>query len=207
MISKGQLKLVLETFRERLFTEIFLDRSTVPKTLIFARDDNHAEEIVTMVRIVFGRGNDFATKITYASRKGGDNPDTLIQAFRNSLELRIAVTVDMIATGTDVRPLECVFFLRPVRSATYFEQMKGRGAHHRRRRVPGGHPDAEVKDRFVIVDAVGVTEADLDEAVPLQRHSERQISLRDLLKKAGTLTADPDEVATPPPGWPGWSSS
>ncbi len=103
----------------------------------------------------------------------------------------------MIATGTDVTPLECVFFLRPVRSATYFEQMKGRGA----RTIDPAEfqavtPDAEVKDRFVIVDAVGVTEADLDEAVPLQRHSERQISLRDLLRKAGTLTATPDEVAT-----------
>ncbi|WP_199489156.1 DEAD/DEAH box helicase family protein [Micromonospora craniellae] len=197
VISKGQLKLVLETFRDRLFTEIFPGRTTVPKTLIFARDDNHAEEIVTMVRAVFGRGNDFATKITYASRRDGDNPDTLIQAFRNSPELRIAVTVDMIATGTDVRPLECVFFLRPVRSATYFEQMKGRGA----RTIDAAEfqavtPDAEVKDRFVIVDAVGVTDAELDEAVPLHRHSEQQISLRDLLRKAGTLTADPDEVAT-----------
>ncbi|MEH1099347.1 DEAD/DEAH box helicase family protein [Micromonospora sp. CPCC 205561] len=196
VISKGQLRLVLETFRDRL-NEIFPGRRTVPKTLIFACDDNHAEEIVTMVRVVFGRGNDFATKITYASRRGGDNPDTLIQAFRNSPELRIAVTVDMIATGTDIRPLECVFFLRPVRSATYFEQMKGRGA---RTIDPADFqavtPDAEVKDRFVIVDAVGVTEADLDEAVPLQRHTERQISLRDLLRKAGTLTANPDEVAT-----------
>ncbi|WP_433343449.1 DEAD/DEAH box helicase family protein [Micromonospora sp. CA-111912] len=197
VISKGQLKLVLDTFRERLFAEIFPGRSTVPKTLIFACDDNHAEEIVAMVRLVFGRGNDFVKKITYSSRRDGDNPDTLIQAFRNSPELRIAVTVDMIATGTDVKPLECVFFLRPVRSATYFEQMKGRGA---RTIDPADFqsvtPDAEVKDRFVIVDAVGVTEADLDEAVPLQRHTEKQISLRDLLRKAGTLTANPDEVAT-----------
>ncbi|WP_432898896.1 DEAD/DEAH box helicase family protein [Micromonospora matsumotoense] len=197
VISKGQLKLVLDTFRERLFTEIFPGRSTVPKTLIFACDDNHAEEIVAMVRLVFGRGNEFARKITYSSRRDGDNPDTLIQAFRNSPEMRVAVTVDMIATGTDVRPLECVFFLRPVRSATYFEQMKGRGA---RTIDPADFqsvtPDAQVKDRFVIVDAVGVTEADLDEAVPLQRHTEQQISLRDLLRKAGTLTADANEVAT-----------
>ncbi|MGW0435590.1 DEAD/DEAH box helicase family protein [Micromonospora sp. NPDC003197] len=197
VISKGQLKLVLETFRDRLFSEIFPGRSAVPKTLIFACDDNHAEEIVKMARSVFARGNDFAAKITYASRRDGDNPDSLLQAFRNSPELRIAVTVDMIATGTDVKPLECVFFLRPVRSATYFEQMKGRGA----RTIDSADfqavtPDAQVKDRFVIVDAVGVTEADLDEAVPLQRHSERQISLRDLLRKAGMVTASPDEVAT-----------
>nr|MDT0660336.1 type I restriction-modification enzyme R subunit C-terminal domain-containing protein [Micromonospora sp. DSM 115978] len=197
VISKGQIRLVLETFRDRLFTEIFPGRSAVPKTLIFARDDNHAEEIVKMVRLVFARGNDFAAKITYASRRDGNSPDALLQAFRNSPELRIAVTVDMIATGTDVKPLECVFFLREVRSATYFEQMKGRGA---RTIDPADFqavtPDAKVKDRFVIVDAVGVTEAELDEAVPLHRHTEQQISLRDLLRKAGTLTATPDEVAT-----------
>jgi type I restriction enzyme R subunit len=197
VISHGQLRLVLQTFRDRLFTEIFPGRTTVPKTLIFARDDNHAEEIVKMVRDVFARGNDFAAKITYASRREGNNPDDLLQAFRNSPELRIAVTVDMIATGTDVRPLECVFFLRPVRSVTYFEQMKGRGA---RTIDPADFqavtPDAEVKERFVIVDAVGVTEADLDEAVPLARHTGGQISLRDLLRRAATATAGPDEVAT-----------
>ncbi|MGI5213133.1 DEAD/DEAH box helicase family protein [Plantactinospora sp. CA-290183] len=197
VISRGQLRLVLETFRDRLFTEIFPGRSKVPKTLIFARDDNHAEEIVQMVRDVFARGDDFAQKITYASRREGNNPDDLIQAFRNSPELRVAVTVDMIATGTDVRPLECVFFLRPVRSATCFEQLKGRGA----RTIDPAEfqavtEDALVKERFVIVDAVGVTEAELDEAVPLQRHSERQLSLRDLLGKAGRLSATPDEVAT-----------
>ncbi|MFE0593975.1 DEAD/DEAH box helicase family protein [Micromonospora echinospora] len=197
VISEGQLKLVLETFRDRLFTEIFPGRTTVPKTLIFACDDNHAEEIVKMVRLAFGRGNDFARKITYSSRREQTDPETLIQAFRNSPELRIAVTVDMIATGTDVRPLECLLFLRPVRSATYFEQMKGRGA---RTIDPADFqavtPDAKIKDRFVIVDAVGVTEADLDEAVPLNRHTDKQISLRDLLRKAGTLTASADEVAT-----------
>ncbi|WP_422772041.1 DEAD/DEAH box helicase family protein [Plantactinospora sp. WMMC1484] len=197
VISRGQLRLVLETFRDRLFTEIFPGRSKVPKTLILARDDNHAEEIVTMVRDVFARGNDFAQKITYASRREGNNPDDLIQVFRNSPELRIAVTVDMIATGTDVRPLECVFFLRPVPSATYFEQMKGRGARTiEPAEFQAVTEDAEVKERFVIVDAVGVTELRLDEAVPLERHSERQVSLAQLLGKAGRLSATPDEVAT-----------
>uniref|UniRef100_UPI00389B1B29 type I restriction endonuclease subunit R n=1 Tax=Mycobacterium sp. HUMS_1102779 TaxID=3383487 RepID=UPI00389B1B29 len=122
--ATDQIRTVLETFRDRLFTEIFPGRSTVPKTLIFAKDDNHAEEIVTQVRKVFGKGNDFAAKITYNVR----NAKEQLQALRTSPSLRIAVTVDMIATGTDVKPLECVFFMRDVRSAQYFEQMKGRGA-------------------------------------------------------------------------------
>ena len=122
--AKNQIRLVLETFRDRLPTEIFPGRTTVPKTLIFAKDDAHAEEIVQTVREVFGKGNDFAAKITYAANDAKGQ----LQAFRTSPTLRIAVTVDMIATGTDVKPLECVFFMRDVRSAQYFEQMKGRGA-------------------------------------------------------------------------------
>ncbi|GAA3620232.1 type I restriction-modification enzyme R subunit C-terminal domain-containing protein [Marihabitans asiaticum] len=188
--AKSQIRTVLETFRDRLFTEIFPGRSTLPKTLIFAKDDAHAEEIVTTVREVFGKGNDFAAKITYAAR----DPKGQLQAFRTSPSLRIAVTVDMIATGTDVKPLECVFFMRDVRSAQYFEQMKGRGA---RTITPADFqsvtPDASAKTRFVIVDAVGVTEHDFVDP-PLNR--EKGISLKKLLDKAATLTLTEDETAT-----------
>ncbi len=121
--STSQIRLVLETYRDRL-PEIFPGRTTVPKTLIFCKDDNHAEEVVRTVREVFGKGNDFAAKITYTAADARGQ----LQALRKSPALRVAVTVDMIATGTDVKPLECVFFMRDVRSAQYFEQMKGRGA-------------------------------------------------------------------------------
>jgi type I restriction enzyme R subunit len=188
--ARGQIRTVLETFRDKLFTEIFPGRSAVPKTLIFCKDDAHAEEVVTLVREVFGKGNDFAAKITYAAK----DPKAHLQAFRTSASLRVAVTVDMIATGTDVKPLECVFFLRDVRSAQYFEQMKGRGA---RTITPADFqavtPDAEVKTRFVIVDAVGVTEHDFVEP-PLNR--EKGISLKQLLDRAGTLTITEAETAT-----------
>jgi len=60
-------------------------------------------------------------------RVSGKKPEDLIAAFRNSYNPRIAVTVDMIATGTDIKPLEVLLFLRDVRSRVYFEQMKGRG--------------------------------------------------------------------------------
>ncbi len=191
VVAKDQIRTVLETFRDRLSTEIFPGRTTVPKTLIFAKDDNHAEEVVTQVREVFGKGNDFAAKITYSAK----NPRDLLQSFRNSPTLRVAVTVDMIATGTDVKPLECVFFMRDVRSATYFEQMKGRGA----RTIPDTDfqvvtPDATAKTRFVIVDAVGVTEHDYVDAAPLDR--EKTVPLKRLLEKAATLTITEAEVST-----------
>ena len=189
--APDQIRTVLETFRDRLFTEIFPGRSAVPKTLIFAKDDAHAEEVVTQIRQVFGKGNDFAAKITYSAK----DPKGSLQAFRNSPTLRVAVTVDMIATGTDVKPLECVFFLRDIRSASYFEQMKGRGA----RTIPDTDfqvvtPDAASKTRFVLVDAVGVTEHDHIDAAPLDR--DKTIPLKRLLEKVATLTITEAEVAT-----------
>jgi type I restriction enzyme R subunit len=191
VVSKNQIRTVLETYRDRLFTEIFPGRSVVPKTLIFAKDDNHAEEIVAQVKEVFGKGNDFAAKITYNSR----DPKKLLQDFRNSPTLRVAVTVDMIATGTDVKPIECVFFMRDVRSATYFEQMKGRGARSMDdASFTALTPDATHKERFVIVDAVGVTEHEFVDAAPLER--DKTISLKSLFEKAANLQITADETAT-----------
>ena len=188
--STSQIRLVLETFRDRLYTEIFPGRSTVPKTLIFCKDDAHAEEVVTTIREVFGKGNDFAAKITYNAK----DPKGHLQRFRTSVSLRVAVTVDMIATGTDVKPLECVFFMRDVRSAQYFEQMKGRGA---RTIDPSDFqavtPDATAKTRFVIVDAVGVTDHDFVEP-PLNR--DKGVSLKQLLAKVAALTITEAETAT-----------
>ena len=140
---------------------------------------------------MFGKGNDFAAKITYAVR----DAKAQLKAFRTSSTLRVAVTVDMIATGTDVRPLECVFFMRDVRSGAYFEQMEGRGA---RTIEPNDFqavtPDAKLKDRFVIVDAVGVTEHGYVDAAPLERT--KAVPLKRLLDKAAALMLTEDETAT-----------
>lgn len=192
VVAKDQIRTVLETFRDRLLTEIFPGRTEVPKTLIFAKDDSHADDIVQIVREVFGKGDDFAAKITYKAT--GRKADELIKAFRNSYNPRIAVTVDMIATGTDVRPLECVFFMRSVKSRTYFEQMKGRGVRvisdDELRTVT---PNAS-KDRYVLVDAVGVTETDLVDTQPLER--EPTVPLDKLLRRISFGSREPDAIST-----------
>lgn len=207
VITRDQLRTVIRTFHDRLFTEIFPERGKrnprtlellrdeiyVPKTLVFAKNDNHAEEIVDVIRDVFGKGNDFCAKITHQAKK----PAELLSAFRNLPQLRIAVTVDMIATGTDVKPLECLLFLRDVRSWAYFEQMKGRGARtlsltEFERVTPGVGP----KTRFVIVDAVGVTDRPKIDASPQEQHTEKQISLEKLLRKASARTIEDPEVST-----------
>jgi type I restriction enzyme, R subunit len=194
VVAEDQIRTVLKTFKDKLFTELFPGRTTVPKTLIFAKDDSHADDIVQMAREVFGKGNDFATKITYRTRDG--KPEDLLQAFRNSLNPRIVVTVDMIATGTDVKPLECLLFMRSVKSRTYFEQMIGRGV-----RIiddtdfQSVTDDAEHKDRFVVVDAVGVTETDLVETLlPLDRKP--GASLKDLMKMVGFGNREPEVAST-----------
>ena len=168
VVAVDQIRTVIRTFRDRLFTEIFPGRKDVPKTIIFAKDDSHADDIVRMVRQEFDKGNDFCQKITYKTT--GVKPEDLITSFRNSYNPRIAVTVDMIATGTDIKPVEIVFFMRNVRSRNFFEQMKGRGV----RTISSTDfravtPDADYKDRFVIVDAVGVTETDLSDSYSLEK--------------------------------------
>jgi type I restriction enzyme R subunit len=166
--GRGEIRAVLKAFRDSLFTDLFPGRTEVPKTLIFAQDDDHAEEIVDIVRDVFDGGSDFAERIAY--RAHGAGPDALIRRFRNDINPRIAVTVDMIAAGADLRPLEALVFLRDVKSEFYFEQMKGRGARTitstALRQVT---PDAEEKTRFVLIDAVGVTESLRQVSEPLER--------------------------------------
>ena len=155
VVAPDQIRKIIQTYRDKLFSEIFPGREWVPKTLIFAKDDAHAENIVEIVREEFGKGNDFAQKITY--RTTGAKPKDLINEFRTSPMPRIAVTVDMIATGTDIKAVEVVFFMRAVKSRAFFEQMKGRGVRViKPDDLQSVTPDARAKDHFVIVDAVGV---------------------------------------------------
>lgn len=153
VVNPDQIRTVIRAFRDN-WPEIFPGRGELPKTLIFAKTDSHADDIVQTVRQEFGEGNDFCRKIT----NGAKNPKSSLAAFRNDYYPRVAVTVDMIATGTDVRPLECLLFMRDVKSRSYFEQMKGRGTRvldpDDLRKVT---PSAPAKTHYVIVDAVGVT--------------------------------------------------
>ncbi|SEL95798.1 type I restriction enzyme, R subunit [Sphingomonas palmae] len=191
VVVPNQIRTVLETYRDTLSSELFPGRTDVPKTLIFAKDDHHAEEIVGIAKEVFGKGNDFAKKITYAATE----PERILGQFRTEYLPRIAVTVDMIATGTDVKPIEVLIFLRDVRSAIYFEQMRGRGVRSLNsvdlKRVT---PDAVAKDRFVLIDAVGVTESDKTITQPLER--KRTVSFEKLLEHVASGASDEDTVSS-----------
>ena len=156
VVNESTIRTIVRAIRDNLKSELFPGRKEVPKTLIFAKDDSHAEDIVQIVREEFGKGNDFCKKITYSA----DKPEEILKSFTNGYDPRIAVTVDMIATGTDVRSLECLVFMRDVKSQNYYDQMKGRGV----RTVSDAElrsvtPDAGTKKRFILIDAVGVTES------------------------------------------------
>jgi len=194
VVAKDQIRTIIRTFKEKL-PEIFPTRTEVPKTLIFAKSDAHADDIVEIVREEFGKGNDFAAKITYKSGSQGQKPEDLLASFRNSYNPRIAVTVDMIATGTDVKPLECVFFMRMVKSRNFFEQMKGRGVRViNENDLRAVTPDALVKDRFVLVDAVGVTETELVDTYPMERKA--GIPLEKLLRQIAVGNRDSDVISS-----------
>ena len=167
--TPDQIRAIARTLRDRWQSDLFPQRQELPKTLVFAKDDNHAEAIVSILREEWGRGNEFAQKITY--RTTGDTPENLIKAFRTSYYPRIAVTVDMIATGTDIKPVEIVVFMRSVKSRSFFEQMKGRGVRViKDDDLRGVNPGEHVhKDHFVIVDCVGVCERDKTDSRPMDQ--------------------------------------
>lgn len=195
--TPDQIRTVVRTLRDRWQADMFPARTELPKTLIFAKDDNHAEKIVEILREEFGRGNEFAQKITYRSAQGGGtSPEQLIKDFRTGYYPRVAVTVDMIATGTDIKPVEIVVFMRSVKSRSFFEQMKGRGV-----RVcnptdlaavnPGEHIK---KDHFVIVDCVGVCERDKTDSRPMD--AKKSVPLDKLLQAVSLGNVEDDVLSS-----------
>lgn len=177
IVNPSQIRAVIRTFKENVFTTLFPRRKEVPKTLIFAKTDSHADDIIQIVRDEFNEGNTFCQKITYSA----ENPEGILNEFRNGYNPRIAVTVDMIATGTDVKPIECLIFMRDVRSKNYFEQMKGRGTRTLSKDdLQKVSPSAtENKDHFVIVDAVGVTKSKKSSTRTLERKP--SVSMKELM--------------------------
>lgn len=187
IINPAQIKLILETYRDAVYTEMFTDPQReanldyLPKTLIFALNENHATNIVQIAKEVFGHNdNRFVQKITYSA---GDSNE-LIRQFRNDKDFRIAVTCTLVATGTDIKPLEVVMFMRDVASEPLYIQMKGRGVRtigdEQLRNVT---PNAYSKDCFFLVDAVGVTEHEKVITSPSEGATSKLMSLKELLEK------------------------
>ena len=192
VVNPDQIRTVVRTFRDKRH-EIFPGRKEVPKTLVFAKTDSHADDIIQTVREEFAEGNAFCKKITY---KVEEDPQSVLAQFRNDYHPRIAVTVDMIATGTDVKPLECLLFMRDVKSRNYFEQMKGRGTrtldHDDLKKVSPSA--ASGKTHYVIVDAVGVTRSLKTDSQPLI--TKPSVPLRDLAMGVMMGVHDQDTVST-----------
>ena len=186
IVNPSQIRNIIRTVKNKL-PEIFPGREETPKTLIFAKTDSHADDIIKIVREEFNEGNAFCKKVTY---KAEEDPKSVLAQFRNDYNPRIAVTVDMIATGIDVKPLECLLFMRDVKSGGYFDQMKGRGTRViDKDDLKKVTRSAHAKTHFVIVDAVGVTKSLKTDSRPLER--KRSVPLKDLLM--GVMMGAQDE--------------
>jgi type I restriction enzyme R subunit len=162
--------------------------------LIFAKSDSHADDIINIVREEFAEENKFCKKITYRSE---EDPKSVLQQFRNSYYPRVAVTVDMIATGTDIRPLEVLLFMRDVKSRTYYEQMKGRGTRTcslEELRSTGTPAAKYTKDHFVIIDAIGVEKSQKTDSRPLEKKP--GMSLKEVLEGIHMGHRDEDMLTT-----------
>ena len=192
VVNRDQLREVLTSYKKAIYEDMYPEREKkweyIPKTLIFAKDDNHATEIVEAIREVFGPEFEsgvvpehFVQKITYTS---GDS-NGLIRDLRTEKDFRIAVTVTLVATGTDVKPLEVVLFMKDVYSDVLYTQMKGRGCRSlKEEKLQEVTPNAVSKDCYYIVDAVGVTEH--EKVIPHpgtdQKPGQKVLSLEHLLE-------------------------
>lgn len=194
VVNPSQIRNIIREYKKALKTTIYPNRIDengdyeVPKTLVFAKTDSHADDIIKIIREEFDEGNDFCKKVTY---KIEEDPKSVLNRFRNSYYPRIAVTVDMIATGTDVKPLEVLLFMRDVKSINYFEQMKGRGT----RTINSDSlqlvtKTAKTKTHFVIVDAVGATKSKKTDSRPLER--QKSVPMKDLLNAIAIGHVDED---------------
>ena len=191
VVNISQIRQVIQAMKTAIETQILPARKETPKTLIFAKTDSHADDIINIVREVYGQGNAFCKKVTYRAE---EDADSILSSFRNDYNPRIAVTVDMIATGTDVKPLEVLLFMRDVRSKGYYEQMKGRGVRSldgdSLKRVSNSAEGA--KTRFVLIDAVGVEKSLKTESRPLEKKP--GVALKDLLQGVAMGSRDEDTV-------------
>jgi len=199
VVNPSTIRTIIRSIHDNL-PLIFPDRFDkdrkfeVPKTLIFAKSDSHAEDIIEIVREEFDGGNSFCKKITYKSE---EDPKSVLSQFRNDYYPRIAVTVDMIATGTDIRPLEILVFMRDVKSRSYYEQMKGRGTRtcSLEQLKSTGTPSAKfTKDHFVIIDAIGVESSQKTDSRPLEKKP--GMSLKDVLQNIAIGNTQEDILST-----------
>ena len=192
IVNPDQIRTIIQTFRDKL-PEIFPGRAEIPKTLIFAKTDSHADDIIQTVREEFGESNEFCKKLTY---KVEEDAKSILAQFRNDYNPRIAVTVDMVATGTDVKPLECLLFMRDVKSRNYFEQMKDRGTrtldYDDLKKVTPSATTA--KTHYVIVDAIGVTKSLKTASQPLI--TKPSVPLKDLAMGVMMGARDEDTVSS-----------
>ena len=191
VVNPSQIRTVIRTFKEAR-VKLFPGRVELPKTLVFAKTDSHAEDIINIIREEFGEGNEFCKKITYSV------PDSksVLAAFRNDFYPRIAVTVDMIATGTDIKPIECLIFMRDVHSKNYYEQMLGRATrtldYENLHRVS---PSAtERKLGYIIIDAVGVTRTQKNASRQLE--CKPSVSLKELMMSVAMGARDDDTITS-----------
>ncbi len=199
IVNPSTIRTIVRAMKENL-PAMFPDRVDgegkfeVPKTLLFAKTDSHAEDIIDIVREEFGEENKFCKKITYQSK---EDPKTILSQFRNDYYPRMAVTVDMIATGTDIRPLEVLVFMRDVKSRSYYEQMKGRGTRtcSLEQLKATGTPSAKfTKDHFVIIDAIGVESSQKTDSRPLEKAP--GMSLKDVLQNLAMGNTSEDILTT-----------
>ncbi|KMQ70825.1 type I restriction-modification system endonuclease [Chryseobacterium koreense] len=135
---EDDLKFEIDDFNKRVLNENFnrevvkklveyLDPEGEEKTLIFAARDSHADTVVDLLKEEFENiGVDLHDKAIVKITGSVYNNEQLTRDFKYEKYPNIVVTVDLLSTGVDVRPICNIVFLRRVKSRILYEQMLGR---------------------------------------------------------------------------------
>ena len=125
VINKGTNTLIVKEFMEESIKDI---NGVLPgKTIFFCANIAHARRIEGIFDQLYPQYNGELAKVMVSEDSRVHGKGGLLDQFKNKDFPRVAISVDMLDTGIDIRELVNLVFAKPVYSYTKFWQMIGRG--------------------------------------------------------------------------------
>jgi type I restriction enzyme R subunit len=148
VINKGTNALIVKEFMEECFKD---SNGVLPgKTIFFCMTMSHARRIEQIFDALYPEYCGELCKVLVSDDLRVYGKSGLLAQFKNSDMPRIAISVDMLDTGIDIREIVNLVFTKPVYSYTKFWQMIGRGT--RLLESAKIKPWCTKKDKFLIID-------------------------------------------------------
>ncbi len=148
VINQGTNSLIVREFMEECIKD---SNGVLPgKTIFFCISKAHARRIESIFDSLYPEYKGELAKVIVSDDPRAYGKGGLLDQFTNNDMPRVAISVDMLDTGIDVREITNLVFAKPVYSYTKFWQMIGRGT--RLLEQEKIKPWCTEKDSFLILD-------------------------------------------------------